>query len=401
MGQLNEGHGPAGEVRVSILGATGSVGVSTLDVMAKGSDGLHFKAVALTANTHVDKLAAAARNASAELAVIADPRLYLRLKDALAGSGIAVAAGPEGLIEAATRPADRLVAGIVGVAGLPATLAAVRAGISVALANKESLVCGGALLMAEARKSGAKLLPIDSEHNAIFQVLDRPERVQKLILTASGGPFRTASMQEMAAATPEQALKHPNWDMGAKISIDCATMMNKGLELIEAAYLFETHESRIEVLVHPQSIVHSLVAYDDGSVLAQLGLPDMRTPISYALSWPRRMALPGLERLDLAKIGRLDFHEPDLERFPALRLAREAVSAGGAGPIALNAANEVAVAAFLQHRIGFLTISQVAGDVLNDVLSDRSQGSPETFEQVFEIDRLARVRTLERLKIAA
>jgi 1-deoxy-D-xylulose-5-phosphate reductoisomerase len=208
-------------------------------------------------------------------------------------------------------------------------------------------------------------------------------------------------MQEMAAATPEQALKHPNWDMGAKITIDCATMMNKGLELIEAAYLFETPESRIEVLVHPQSIVHSLVAYDDGSVLAQLGLPDMRTPISYALAWPRRMALPGLERLDLAKIGRLDFQEPDLQRFPALRLAREAVSAGGAGPIALNAANEVAVAAFLQRRIGFLTISQVAGDVLNDVLSDRSQRSPETFEQVFEIDRLARLRTLERLKIAA
>jgi 1-deoxy-D-xylulose-5-phosphate reductoisomerase len=401
MGQVNNGPVTAGEVRVSILGATGSVGVSALDVMTHGSDGLSFKAVALTANTRVDKLAAAARSTRAELAVIADPKLYLTLKEALSGSGIAVAAGPEGLIEAATMPADRLVAGIVGVAGLPATLAAVRAGTSVALANKESLVCGGALLLAEARKSGARLLPIDSEHNAIFQVLDRPERVEKLVLTASGGPFRKASMQEMAAATPEQALKHPNWDMGAKISIDCATMMNKGLELIEAAYLFNTPESRIEVLVHPQSIIHSLVAYDDGSVLAQLGLPDMRTPISYALSWPRRMALPGLERLDLAKIGRLDFHEPDLQRFPALRLAREAVSAGGAGPIALNAANEVAVAAFLQRRIGFLTISEAAGDVLNDLLSDRSQRSPETFEQVFEIDRLARVRTLERLKIAA
>jgi 1-deoxy-D-xylulose-5-phosphate reductoisomerase len=388
-----------GQVGVSILGATGSVGDSTLDVMEQGGD--MFRAVALTAHSNFEKLARCAIKARAEVAVIADPKLYGKLREALAGSGVEAAAGPEALVEAAQRPADRLVAAIVGIAGLPATLAAVRRGTAVALANKESLVCGGALLIEEARKSGAELLPIDSEHNAIYQVLDRPERVEKLILTASGGPFRTASLQEMAAATPEQALNHPVWDMGAKITIDCATMMNKGLELIEASYLFDTPESRIEVLVHPQSIVHSLVAYDDGSVLAQLGLPDMRTPISYALSHPRRMALPGLERLDLAKVGRLDFHEPDLQRFPALRLAREAASAGGAGPIALNAANEVAVAAFLQRRIGFLTISQAAGEVLNDMLSDRSQTTPDSFEHVFELDRLARVRTLEKLKIAA
>jgi 1-deoxy-D-xylulose-5-phosphate reductoisomerase len=378
------------------------VGASTLDVMgAQEPGGPRFRAVALTAFSNVDLLAEAARKAGAELAVVGDPKLYGRLRDALAGSGVEAAAGREALVEAAQRPADRLVAAIVGVAGLPATLAAVRAGTDVALANKESLVCGGKLLLQEARKSGATLLPIDSEHNAIFQVLDRPERVEKLILTASGGPFRDATMQEMATATPEQALKHPVWEMGAKITIDCATMMNKGLELIEAAYLFDTPESRIEVLVHPQSIVHSLVAYDDGSILAQLGLPDMRTPISYALSYPRRMALPGLERLDLAKVGRLDFFKPDLQRFPALRLAREAAAAGGAGPIALNAANEVAVAAFLQRRIGFLTISQVAGEVLHDVLSDRNFVAPESFDHVFEIDRLARERTLEKLRIAA
>ena len=233
-------------------------------------------------------------------------------------------------------------------------------------------------------------------------MLDRPERVEKLILTASGGPFRSASMQEMAAATPEEACAHPNWDMGAKISVDSATMMNKGLELIEAAYLFDVPESRIDVLIHPQSIIHSLVAYDDGSVLAQLGLPDMRTPISYALSWPRRMPLPGLERLDLAKIGRLDFLPPDAERFPALTLARGAVSAGGGAPIVLNGANEVAVAAFLQRRIGFLTISEVSGQVLEEFLADTTaRDEPARFEEVYAIDRWARARTVEMLRLAA
>jgi len=390
-------------MRVSVLGATGSVGESTLDILKRRTPGApEFEVVALTAHTNVEALAKAALDTRAELAVIADPSLYGKLKSFLGGSGIEAAAGHDAVVAAAARPADRVVAAIVGIAGLPATLAAVRQGATVAFANKESLVCAGPLLTEEARRAGARLLPIDSEHNAIFQVLDRPTRVEKLILTASGGPFRTVPIGEMAAVTPEQACAHPNWMMGAKISVDCATMMNKGLELIEAAYLFEVPEPRIEVLIHPQSIVHSLVAYDDGSVLAQLGLPDMRTPISYALAWPDRMPLPGLERLDLAKIGRLDFLPPDLQRFPALEIARKAVSAGGGAPIVLNGANEVAVAAFLQRRIGFLTIAQVAGEVLDEFLnSRRTAAAPENFEAVFEIDRLARERTFEKLRLAA
>lgn len=391
------------QVRVTILGATGSVGASTLDIVTRPARGApDFKVVALTAHRNVEALARAAIEARAEIAVIADATLYAPLKRLLEGTGIEAAAGPAAVIEAAERPADRVVAAIVGIAGLPATLAAVRRGASVALANKESLVCAGTLLREEARRSGARLLPIDSEHNAIFQVLDRKERVEKLILTASGGPFRRTPLAEMAAATPEQAIAHPNWEMGAKISVDCATMMNKGLELIEAAYLFDIPPERIEVLVHPQSIIHSLVAYDDGSVLAQLGLPDMRTPISYALAYPDRMPLPGLERLDLAKIGRLDFEPPDPQRFPALQLARTAASAGGGAPIALNGANEVAVAAFLQRRIGFLTIAQVAGEVLDEFLNDPASGpAPTSFETVFEIDRRVRERTLEKLRLAA
>jgi 1-deoxy-D-xylulose-5-phosphate reductoisomerase len=390
-------------VRVSVLGASGSIGVSALDVIASGGEGSpDFSVVALTANRNVAALAAAAKKVRAEIAVVADEACYAELKSALAGSGVEAAAGDAAIAEAGARKADVVVAGIVGIAGLAATLAAVRQGASIALANKESMVCAGKLLRDEARQSGARLLPIDSEHNAIFQVLDRPERVEKLILTASGGPFRSASMQEMAAATPEKACAHPNWDMGAKISVDSATMMNKGLELIEAAYLFDVPESRIDVLIHPQSIIHSLVAYDDGSVLAQLGLPDMRTPISYALSWPRRMPLPGLERLDLAKIGRLDFLPPDAERFPALTLARGAVSAGGGAPIVLNGANEVAVAAFLQRRIGFLTISEVSGQVLEEFLTNTTaRDEPARFEDVYAIDRWARARTVEMLRLAA
>jgi 1-deoxy-D-xylulose-5-phosphate reductoisomerase len=390
-------------VRVSVLGATGSVGVSTLDVIANKTSGSpEFSVVALTANTNVEALANSAIATRAEVAVIADASLYGKLKSLLTGTGVEAAAGPEAVVAAAARAADVVVAGIVGIAGLPATLAAVQRGANVALANKESMVCAGPLLRAEAARSGARFLPIDSEHNAIFQVLDRPDRVEKLVLTASGGPFRNSTLSEMAAATPEQAIAHPNWDMGAKISVDCATMMNKGLELIEAAYLFDVPESRIDVLVHPQSIIHSLVAYDDGSVLAQLGLPDMRTPISYALSWPGRMPLPGLERLDLAKIGRLEFMPPDQQRFPALRIARQAVSAGGGAPIVLNGANEVAVAAFLQRRVGFLTIAQVAGDVLEDFLTSQSHAAaPASFEDVYELDRWARARTIEKLRLAA
>lgn len=390
-------------VRVSVLGATGSVGASTLDVMANNAAGApDFAAVALTAHTNVEALAKAAIDARAELAVIADETLYAELKSFLAGSSVEAAAGQGAIVEAASRPADVVVAAIVGIAGLPATLSAIQTGNSVALANKESMVCAGPLLRAEAERTGAKLLPIDSEHNAIFQVLDRPDRVEKLILTASGGPFRSTGLSEMAAATPEQAIAHPNWAMGAKISVDCATMMNKGLELIEAAYLFDVPEGRIDVLVHPQSIIHSLVSYDDGSVLAQLGMPDMRTPISYALSWPNRMPLPGLERLDLAKIGRLDFLAPDPQRFPALGLARRAVSAGGGAPIVLNGANEVAVAAFLQRRIGFLTIVQAAGEVLEDYLASPTAGvTPAGFDEVYELDRWARQRTIEKLRLAA
>ncbi len=390
-------------VRVSVLGATGSVGVSTLDVISGKAPGApEFSVVALTANTNAEGLARAAIAARAEIAVIADASLYGQLKSLLAGTGVEAAAGADALAAAAARPADIVVAGIVGIAGLPATLAAVQRGTNVALANKESMVCAGPLLRQEAARTGARFLPIDSEHNAIFQVLDRPERVEKLVLTASGGPFRHATLSEMAAATPEQAVAHPNWDMGAKISVDCATMMNKGLELIEAAYLFDVPEARIDVLVHPQSIIHSLVAYDDGSVLAQLGLPDMRTPISYALSWPGRMPLPGLQRLDLAKIGRLEFMPPDPQRFPALRIARQAVSAGGGAPIVLNGANEVAVAAFLQRRVGFLTIAQVAGDVLEDFLKSQTVATaPKSFDDVYELDRWARARTVEKLRLAA
>jgi len=389
--------------RVSILGATGSVGESTLSVIAENAPGApDFEVVALTANTSVEALAAAAISTKAEIAIIADEKHYAQLKSLLAGTGIEAAAGANAVNEGAARRADVVVAGIVGIAGLPPTLEAVRQGARVALANKESMVCAGQLLRQEAARTGARFLPIDSEHNAIFQVLDRPQRVEKLILTSSGGPFRSASQQEMAAVTPEQAVAHPNFAMGAKISIDSATMMNKGLELIEAAYLFDTPVERIEVLIHPQQIIHSLVAYDDGSVLAQLGLPDMRTPISYALAWPDRMPLPGLERLDLAKIGRLDFLPPDTERFPALSLARAAVAAGGAAPIVLNGANEVAVAAFLQRRIGFLTIAQVAGEVLDEFLNSASANAvPATFDDVYETDRWTRRRTIEKLRLAA
>ncbi len=388
-------------ISVTILGATGSVGASSLDVITQTHpDGPVFEVIALTANRNVAELAKAAIRTRAKRAVVADPSLYQDLKSALANTGIEAAAGDAAVVEAGDMPADRVVSGIVGIAGLPATLAAVRRGAAVALANKESMVCAGKLLTDEARRSGARLLPIDSEHNAIFQVLDRKERVEKLILTASGGPFRESSLQEMASVTPEQACRHPNWSMGAKISIDSATMMNKGLELIEAAWLFDISPDRIDILVHPQSIVHSLVAYDDGSVLAQLGLPDMRTPISYALSWPLRMPLPGLDRLDLAKIGRLDFLPPDPQRFPALRLAREAATAGGAAPVILNGANEEAVAAFLQRRIGFLAIAQGVERVL-DELQAALPSAPGTIEEILEVDRLSRECTLRMLKLAA
>jgi len=371
--------------RVTILGSTGSVGCSTIDLIERNPD--RFVVEALSARNNVELLAEQARKLRPRLAVVADDSRYAALKEALAGTGIEAAAGRSGVIAAAERPADWVMAAIVGAAGLESTLAAVRRGAIVALANKESLVCAGGLVTAEVAKSGARLLPVDSEHSAIFQVFDfdRAEWIERIILTASGGPFRTLGLEEMAKVTPAQAVAHPNWDMGAKISVDSATMMNKGLEVIEAHYLFGLPGERIDVLVHPQSVIHSCVAYVDGSVLAQMGAPDMRTPIAYALAWPERMDAP-VERLDLAKLGRLTFETPDLARFPALRLAREALKAGGAAPTILNAANEVAVAAFLAGRVRFLEIAAVVEAALA-VVPNRPIAA---IADVLEIDAFAR-----------
>jgi 1-deoxy-D-xylulose-5-phosphate reductoisomerase len=370
---------------VTILGSTGSVGCSTIDLIERNSD--RFTVEALSARNNVPLLAEQARKLRPKLAVVADESRYSALKEALAGTGIETAAGRAGVIAAAERPADWVMAAIVGAAGLESTLAAVRRGAIVALANKESLVCAGSLVNAELARSGARLLPVDSEHSAIFQVFDfeRAEWVERIILTASGGPFRTFTREQMANVTPEQAVAHPNWDMGAKISVDSATMMNKGLEVIEAYYLFGLPVERIDVLIHPQSVIHSCVAYVDGSVLAQMGSPDMRTPIAYALAWPDRMDAP-VERLDLGKLGQLTFEAPDLKRFPALRLAREALQAGAAAPTILNAANEVAVAAFLAKRIRFLDIAAVVEAALA-VVPNRPVA---TIADVLDIDAFAR-----------
>jgi 1-deoxy-D-xylulose-5-phosphate reductoisomerase len=371
--------------RVTILGATGSIGQSTLDLIGGAPE--RYEVVALTGQRNVERLAAAARRYRAQLAVVGDPAAYASLKDALAGSGIEVAGGPQGLIEAAERSADWVMAAIVGAAGLEPTLAAVRRGAMVALATKEALICAGALLLEEVRSSGAVLLPVDSEHNAIFQAVQgqHHDSIERLFLTASGGPFRRHSLREMASATPSEAVAHPNWSMGAKISVDSATMMNKGLELIEAHHLFGLAEGQIEILVHPESIVHSLVGFRDGSVLAQLGPPDMRIPIAYTLGWPDRIPAP-TPRLDLASIGQLNFEPPDFERFPALGLARAALARGGAVPAVLNAANEVAVAAFLAYRIGFLDIAAI----VEATLASCEYGKPEGLPHILAIDAAAR-----------
>lgn len=371
--------------RVSILGSTGSVGQSTIDLIERNPES--FETVALTANGNADALAAQARRLGAKLAVVADEAAYGRLKTALSGSGIEAAAGREALIAAAEMPADWIMAAIVGAAGMEPTLAAIRQGVAVGLANKETLVCAGALVTREVKASGTTLLPVDSEHNAIFQVLDaeRTNTVERLTLTASGGPFRSFSKAQMAAVTPSQALDHPNWDMGAKISIDSATMMNKGLELIEAVHLFDMPESRVDILVHPQSVIHSMVSYVDGSVLAQLGVPDMRTPIAYTLAWPDRMQAP-VERLDLAKIATLSFEAPDSERFPALRLTREALRIGGDAPTILNAANEIAVASFLKNGIGFLEIAEI----VEETLTGLPKGKLGALDDVIAADAAAR-----------
>ncbi len=349
--------------RVSILGATGSIGASTLDLIANGGD--RYRIVAVTARSSVEKLATIARATGATYAAIAEERLLGVLRHELAGTATRVGAGPGALEEAARMDADWVMAAIVGAAGLAPTLAAIRQGRVVALANKEALVCAGGLMIEEARKSGCVLLPADSEHNAIFQVFDagRIDAIEKIWLTASGGPFRNATRARMAAATPEEAVRHPNWSMGRKISVDSATMMNKSLEVIEASHLFAVGEGRIGVIVHPESIVHGLVSYRDGSVLAGLAAPDMRTPIAHTLAWPDRIQAPS-ERLDLAATAQLTFELPDENRFPALALARTAIRAGGSAPVTLNAANEVAVAAFLDRRIGFLDIVGVVEDTL-------------------------------------
>ena len=370
---------------VTILGSTGSVGCNTLDLIEREPEA--FAVEALTANGSAQRLAAQAKRVRAKLAVVADESRYRELKDALSGTGVETAAGAQAVTDAAARPADWVMAAIVGAAGLAPTLAAVRRGAIVALANKETLVCAGALMTAEVARHGATLLPVDSEHNAIFQVLDfdRLDTVDRIILTASGGPFRTMSRAAMAGVTPEQAIAHPNWDMGAKISVDSATMMNKGLELIEAHHLFGLAETRIEILVHPQSVVHSMVAYLDGSVLAQMGQPDMRTPIAYTLAWPQRMATP-VERLDLAEIGQLTFEAPDSTRFPALRLSRQALQTGGSAPTILNAANEIAVQGFLDRRLGFLDIAEVVERTLERISAAPLNG----LDDVWQVDNEAR-----------
>ena len=384
------------EVRhVSILGSTGSIGCNTIDLILRDPDA--YVVEALTANVNVEVLARQAKATNARLAVVADETCYSDLKDALGGTGIEAAAGESAVVDAAARPADWVMAGIVGATGLLPTLTAVRRGAVIALANKECLVCAGALVLAEIERSGATLLPVDSEHNAIFQVFDfgQREAVEKIILTASGGPFWGTPLETMARATPEEAVAHPNWDMGAKISVDSATMMNKGLELIEAYHLFDLPEEKIEVLVHPQSIIHSLVAYVDGSVLAQLGSPDMRTPIAYALGWPKRIEAPS-PRLDLAEVGMLNFENPDPSRFPSIDLARQALRDGGMAPTVLNAANEVAVAAFLSRKIGILDIARTVAETLA-----RSPNIPMvSLDDVISVDadarRLAAEQTVAR-----
>jgi 1-deoxy-D-xylulose-5-phosphate reductoisomerase len=350
--------------RVSILGATGSIGASTAALLEAAPAGA-FEVVALVAGRDSARLAEMAVRLSARRAVVADPGGYAALKQALSGTGIAAAAGREAVLEAAAEPADWTMAAIVGAAGLEPTLAACADGRAVALANKEALVSAGEVFLAAARQAGATLLPVDSEHNAIFQAMGgrAAKGVEKIVLTASGGPFRTWSRAQMAAVTPAMAVRHPVWSMGAKISVDSATMFNKGLEVIEAARLFGLPEERIGVLVHPQSTVHGLVHFADGSVLAELGSPDMRTPIAHALAWPERMPAP-VATLDLAAIGRLEFFPPDPERFPALTLARDALRAGGGAPTILNAANEVAVARFLAGRLPFLAIAELVGQAL-------------------------------------
>jgi 1-deoxy-D-xylulose-5-phosphate reductoisomerase len=389
--------------RISVLGATGSVGAATLDLVGRAEPGT-FQIVALTANTSAEELARLAIRHDAECVAIGDPAAEPALRAALAGHDrIEIGVGPEAVVEAATRPADWIMAAIVGAAGLRPTRAALQQGTSLAFANKECLVCAGPVFMAEAEQYGTELLPVDSEHNAIFQVFERQRRdaIRSITLTASGGPFRTWSFEQMRHATLDKALIHPTWEMGAKITIDSATMMNKGLEIIEARWLFDLPEDRVKVVVHPQSIVHGLVEYSDGSVLAQLGSPDMRTPIASALAWPERMSAP-VEQLDLTALSRLDFEAPDPKRFPAIGLARAAIRAGGIAPAVLNAANEIAVDAFLKGRIAFLDIAGCVEEVLDRSVSDADMPRHLlAFDDVFAIDHRARRLARELITVQA
>ncbi len=381
------------ERSLSILGVTGSVGRSTIQVIEElRRQGLSLPVEAVTAGRNLAGLAEACRRLKPRYAAVADTGLLGAARDALTGLEIEVGAGPSALEEAGARPSAWVMAAIVGAAGLRPTMAAVRRGAVVALANKECLVCAGPLFTEAARRHGATLLPVDSEHNAIFQVLTHPAHVEKLTLTASGGPFLSTSLEVMATATPAQACAHPRWSMGRKISVDSATLMNKGLELIEAAYLFDIADTKIDVIVHPQSTVHSLVHYVDGSVLAQMAAPDMRIPIAFALTWPNRACF-ATERLDLAKLGALTFHAPDLERFPALSLCRNALRQGAAATTALSAANEVAVEFFLAGGIGFLDIARTAGAALEALSNEEAAliaNSPTSFAEVAAVDQAAR-----------
>jgi 1-deoxy-D-xylulose-5-phosphate reductoisomerase len=374
---------------VTILGATGSIGASTIDLLKRNP--ARYRVEAISANRNGRALAGIARELGARFAAVADPGAYQDLKEELAGSGIEAAAGPSAMIEAAKRPAEWVMAAITGASGLEPTLAAVERGGTVALANKECLVCAGALFMRRAAQKGTTVLPVDSEHNALFQALSagRREDVVRLVLTASGGPFRTWPMDAIRAAKPAQALKHPNWSMGPKVTIDSATLMNKGLELIEAHHLFGMESDRIDVVVHPQSVVHGMVEFRDGSVVAQLGPPDMRIPIAHCLAWPARIDGPG-PRLDLARIATLSFETPDLERFPALALARRALEAGNGAPTVLNAANEVAVAEFIAERLPFLGIPALVEATLAAAQRDGVLREPASVADALAIDHIAR-----------
>ena len=374
---------------VSVFGATGSIGMNTLDLLGRNSK--DYTVVALTANRNVRELAGLAVKYGAQCAVVADDAGYADLKEALAGSGIEALAGETGMLEAAARPADITMAAVVGAAGIKPSLEAIKQGNCLALANKECLVAAGELFMSEVARYNTRLLPVDSEHSAVYQSLDKCalDRIDRVILTASGGPFRTKSLEEIGRASKAQALKHPNWSMGQKITIDSATMMNKGLEIIEAYHLFPVSAGQIDVVVHPESIIHGMVEYEDGSVIAQMGSPDMRTPIAYSLAWPGRMPCPS-ERLDFARLGKLTFEAPDEERFPALRVAREALESGGNAPTILNACNEIAVEAFLNGQINLLAIAAICAESIDIIQKNYGSATPLTLEDVLHIDSVAR-----------